>query len=386
MNAAERAEAERIFEFIGAIYDCAIDPARWDATLDDLRRYLECANVVLAAADLTTGEIRLQKALGIDPHWLARVPEVSADLIALYHTVPGFADWPIDEPMCPSRHGDMRLVQANRYYRDWARPQGLIEAVAVFLMRSREWTAEIGFGRHESAGWVTDREIRILRLLAPHLRRAVAISDLIDMKSIESESLGHALDALSVAIVLVDGKGKIVHANAAASRMFERGSPIESVRGTLRAVDATAWERLRHMIAEDQAPTDRAMGVALRGVDGGVATAHVLPLALGTHRGRLFPAARAAIFIATRLKLPFDRLQAVADAFGLTPAETRLLERMMQGDTLAEAAAAMNVAMTTVRTHRSRLLAKTGVQRQASLVALAHQLVPPIRAQDTTSA
>jgi hypothetical protein len=39
--------------------------------------------------------------------------------------------------------------------------------------------------------------------------------------------------------------------------------------------------------------------------------------------------------------------------------------------------------MTTAKTHRSRLLSKTGMRRQAGLIALVHRLVPAVAAVET---
>jgi DNA-binding CsgD family transcriptional regulator len=46
---------------------------------------------------------------------------------------------------------------------------------------------------------------------------------------------------------------------------------------------------------------------------------------------------------------------------------------------LVEAAAALGIAETTAKTHLSRIFAKTGVSRQAELVALVHRLTPPLQ-------
>jgi DNA-binding CsgD family transcriptional regulator len=247
--------------------------------------------------------------------------------------------------------------------------------------------AEVTLGRHKGFGLIGDREVRLLRLLAPHLRRAVIISDLIDMKSIEAEALDGTLDTLAVGILLVAEDGAILHANRAAASMLDRERPIAATLGKIRAGDLYTTDRLRSTIAlaarNEGGIGASGIGIALSGPTGDVATAHVLPLARGDLRTRLMPRAAAAVFVASDLRLPLARLDAIAEAFGLTPAETRLLERLVRGDSIADAAAAMNVAMTTAKTHRSRLLAKTGMRRQTSLISLVHRLLPPIGAADT---
>jgi DNA-binding CsgD family transcriptional regulator len=388
MSADARAiDAERLSDLIGAIYDCVLEPARWDATLDEVRRLLNCANAVLALLDLRTDSVRVQKAVGIEPYWLAKSAEYSADLTGFYRTAPDLLSRHIDEPLSPSRDGDPAAVLANRFYLEWMKPQGLIDAIVMFLMRSPNRFAMTWMARHERVGPITDREVRLLRLLAPHLRRAVTITDLIDMKTLETASFGVTLDTLAPGVVLVAEDGTILHANRAAASMLDRATPIVAKRGRLHTADAYATERLHRLLAlaaSNEAEVGASgIGIALGASAGEVATAHVLPLACGDVRTRLLPRAVAAVFVASNLHLPFRRLEAVAEAFGLTPAETRVLDRLLRGDSTVEAAAAMNVAVTTVKTHRSRLLSKTGTRRQASLISLVHRLVPALGSVET---
>ncbi len=43
-----------------------------------------------------------------------------------------------------------------------------------------------------------------MKLLAPHIRRALVISDVLDMQAIEIDALNTSLDLFRVGIVLVD--------------------------------------------------------------------------------------------------------------------------------------------------------------------------------------
>jgi DNA-binding CsgD family transcriptional regulator len=90
----------------------------------------------------------------------------------------------------------------------------------------------------------------------------------------------------------------------------------------------------------------------------------------------------AAVFVATERGPPTASLEALADAFGLTPAEARVLARLGQGESIDAAAAAIGVARTTVKTHLARILSKTGTHRQADLVALVGRLATPTVGED----
>lgn len=358
--------------------------------MDQVRRFLDCANCMLSVLDLRNGAVRVQKVIGVDPAWIARMPDHASEVAGWYLQVPNLDARPIDQPFSPSRDLDYAAVRTGRFYQEWAKPQGLIDSIGVVLMRNPDRLAEFSLGRAERAGPVGEREVRNLRLLAPHLRRAVTISDLLDMKSLETAGIGGALDALAVGILLVGEDGAILHANRAAEDMLDRRTPIAASEGRLRAANPHATDRLRRAIALAAADEPKigaaGVGMALRGADGDVATAHLLPLARGAVRARLLPRAAAAVFVASGLQLPFGRLEAVAEAYGLTPAETRLLDRLVHGDSIAEAAAALNVAVTTVKTHRSRLLSKTGMRRQTGLISLVHRLVPSMGAAQATPA
>jgi DNA-binding CsgD family transcriptional regulator len=71
--------------------------------------------------------------------------------------------------------------------------------------------------------------------------------------------------------------------------------------------------------------------------------------------------------------------QAIAAMFGLSAAEVRTLNRVLAGDTLPQAANALGIAVTTVRTHLTHIFDKTGASRQADLIRLAAKFSPPCR-------
>lgn len=58
------------------------------------------------------------------------------------------------------------------------------------------------------------------------------------------------------------------------------------------------------------------------------------------------------------------------EMYGLTPAEERLAQLILQGLRLHEAEAALGIRHSTARTHMKRIYAKTGTHRQVELVRL----------------
>lgn len=207
------------------------------------------------------------------------------------------------------------------------------------------------------------------------------------MQAVTISTFEASLDLIATGVLLVDAEARIVHANREAQSMLQTGSPIRSDRGELRALMPETTASLRAAIAKitttTPAGSEAAIGAAGIGVpapqaDGTPSLIHVLPLMSGDVRARIAPRAIAALFITPAVDGIGAPPAALAALFDLSPAEMRTLERLIAGDTLAEAAEALGVALTTVRTHLAHIFDKTGTSRQAELIGLAAKFAPPI--------
>ena len=368
-------------DLIGSIYDCALDPTRWENTLSDVRDVLCSQTAALALTDICQGRILLSKSVGIEPRWLQEIPKHAAEIGRLWHNVRARAS-SLDEPLVLSRELPRSEADLSPYVQELLKPQGLVDVLQFILIDPpTRIAAFFATARHERQGIVTEREIEIGRLLLPHIRRAVIISDVLDVRTIERARMAEALDGLRCGVLLTDARGVILHANLAAEHMLREGGPIQDSGGVLRARDPSAGAELRDAIAlAAQEASIGKTGTAIRLTDQNVPPmfAHVLPLTGGDLRTRLQPAAVAAIFIGAR---PDERevAEIAAATYGLTPAETRVLTSLLSGRTADKSAADLGVAVATVKTQLKHIFSKTGISRQADLMRLGTGLVPPSR-------
>jgi DNA-binding CsgD family transcriptional regulator len=214
------------------------------------------------------------------------------------------------------------------------------------------------------------------------VRRAVTISNALDVNAINRGRMAQLLDGLRCAVLLTDKRGAVLYANRSAELMLRNGDLIQSVRGLLRPTTPSAAAELRAAIrlaARDEATIGKTgLAICLTGPDAAPVFAHVLPMTGGEFRTCLQPEAVAAVFVGTPLNEQ-DGADTVAAAFGLTPAETRVLASLVVGRTLAETATTLGVAVATAKTHLERIFSKTGVTRQADLMRLATGLISPTR-------
>jgi DNA-binding CsgD family transcriptional regulator/PAS domain-containing protein len=376
---------ERLSDLIGLIYDCTIEPDRWPETMHEICDDLGCFLGAIYRVDLESSRVSFLRQWNAQLERLALLEKYGPDLARIYQTMQAVRDQQIDEPLVLSRHVSREAWVQTRYYTEWAKPRGVCDSIQTMVLRESRRIGVFAANRHETVGPVCDREVAILRLLAPHIRRAVTIGDLMDLKKVEVQALGSTLDQLSAGVIVVAEGNRILHANQAARRMFAAGSPVRSLSGRLAARGPGAGAELAKAIdlarRNESGIGATGIGVPLADESGEPAVAHVLPLARGDLRTRLMPQATAAVFVTRVEQAPPAKIDAVAATFGLTPAETRVLERLLGGMSLVEAAAALGIAETTAKTHLSRIFAKTGVSRQAELVALVHRLMPPLRRQ-----
>ena len=379
--APRRSVADICLELVGPIYDCAINPDLWPQTLRQISDALDCHNGQILLVDTTAQKLLLSISCGIDEEWLARQADHVVELDQRPRA-PNVTALPQDEPFVATRDISAEELATSRYINEWARPQGLIDAAQLTFLRTVTRLGGAGFGRHESVGNFEDPALELLRQLAPHLRRSLQISDLLEMKSIQNEVMTTALDRISAATIIVDASEHVLHANEKARKLLDDGITVNLSHNRLTTPDRRAASRLsdalRAATGVGEGSALSYFGVRLPGRDDVPCLAHVMPL-LGTMtRSRVGARATAAVFITEADSTPL-RVECLAAAFELTPAELNVLALIAGGISLVEAASHLGIAESTARTHVKNLHRKTGVERQSELVALVHRLLGPAR-------
>jgi len=268
----------------------------------------------------------------------------------------------------------------TRVYKEFGEPNDFLDSLGVTLLKNPTRFATLSVARPIKAGFSGKRELDIMRLLAPHLRKAITIADFIEMKELTSATF----DALLAPIVLVNDAGDIIHCNHAARELLASGDPIRSEGRSLTARAGDSAKALKAALlavlnGAGKQP-EAAEVVFTPFFDGRAAFAHVLPIRSGTPRGQIEPRAAAAVFVTPASQASGLPFQAWATAFGLTAAEVRVLELLSKGLSIVDVATALEVAPTTARTHLARLMHKTGTKRQADVLQLTARLTSPIRA------
>ena len=223
---------QALSELIGSIYDCALDPSRWEQTLAGVRDALDCHVLTLTLSDLRHDRLLLHKTVGVEPYQMEQVskyvPEIHATLGEALASRPS-----LDEPHVVSRHVTTAYIETSPHFQEFVKPNGMVDMMVLFLMHTPMYLSCFTGARNERQGIITEREINLGKLLLPHLRRAVTIGKVLDVRTIAGARMAEALDALRCAVVLTSECGAILHANRAAEHVLRDGGFIRSAQGFL---------------------------------------------------------------------------------------------------------------------------------------------------------
>ncbi|HEV7278466.1 MAG TPA: helix-turn-helix transcriptional regulator [Devosiaceae bacterium] len=378
---APTAEAETLSGLIAAIYDAAIDPSAWSDVLGSARDFVGGLSAAIFAKSLSGAAAGIYHDDGVMDPLYKRLYFEKYGRIDPSNAVHLFAE--LEQPVCTADVMDYQEFRQSRFYLEWGAPQGLADFLSAPIEKRGDWAAMFGVFRHHRHGPVDDGARQRMRLLVPHVRRAVLIGRVIEEGSLQAASFSATLDGLASGLFFVDGGGRIVHENAAGSEMLAEAVAVNSSTGRLVTTDRAATAALADIFAAaetgDTAVGTKGISVPIEARDGTHFVAHVLPLTSGARRGtgRHYAAAAAVFVHRATLHTP-PAPEVIAKTFGLTLSELRVLLTVAQAGGVAETAATLGVGEATVKTHLHRVFAKTGTARQADLVRLIAGFASPL--------
>jgi DNA-binding CsgD family transcriptional regulator/PAS domain-containing protein len=373
-------ELERFSVVVESVYDCSFDPALWPQTLAEIADYLDSSTARLF---LFNNDVKLHgfgSSVGIDDGFNRRFDH---DLETLNSIKYGFVVSQIDVALTldeilganGGRDANGKEMFDNRYYQDWMVPNGYHDALAALMVKNARNFGGLAMTRSTGQPRFSDPDREKVRLLAPHIRRALALSDLIDQKSVERTRFADVIDGLTTPVMMVEPGGRILHANTRAQDMIALGDVVGSKDGVASAAHADSRAAFTALLG---AAVRGAQSVVLRKRSGGELIASLLPL--GKAQGVIDAAAApAAVFFHDpdrEIQLPGE---ALAKLYRLTGAELRLLLAIAHGATLQDIADRSGTAIGTVRTHLKNLFYKTGKSRQSELVQMAMLAISPVK-------
>ena len=370
-------DEERLLDLIGDVYDLVVDDSRSCSLAQELAQMFDSDSCLVYFGRTLPGS--------------AAMPAVAGILSATRN----FDHW-----AC-SAYADYYHDRNEWYARAWKRPapyvvvgQELIEPSA--LLRT-EWSdylratrtlhvigaqfpiqndliGLLGVHRSPSERPFDESDRARLKMLLPHLQRAMRMREKIRDTQREADVARGLLGDLSIGVVIVDAECRIVYSNEPAEKLLQAGGGLRVETGRLKAGSPDREAALKQAVRTATSMghgRDRRAGTTLIVGSRGTSSLPVMvaPLPPESIRfGSVHPA--CALIFSDPDDRPNWSLDAFCRRYGLTLAQRRLLDALVRGQDLAGYAEAAQIGLGTAKTHLKEILSKTGQHRQVDLIRM----------------
>jgi DNA-binding CsgD family transcriptional regulator len=369
-------------DLVGTIYEAAIDPNHWSDLVTGLERIYPESRVTLFGHDNGSPTASVG----------ARVNYAADDLRAYadhYITCSPYIARGMALPVGRVFHYDVLIgddeLTRTEYYNDYLRPRRLGHyGTGLIIERTgpRRGTV-LSLADHTNAEDRRARQLRLLDLLAPHLKRAFRMHQMVSAERAGAGAARAVFDRWAHATFVFDAAGRVVTFNLAAERLLKRADGLWLGRsGQLCAADEAKAQALDIAIRKCAMMPDGAASRSAE-LDGitlprpsGATPLRVMMWPLSPLSGAIPGEGRGAVLVAVLDPAQVQRTPVgwLAKQYGLSPSEQRLAEAIVNGTPLNEAAELLGIQLSTARTRLKTIQAKTNCHRQVDLVRLALSL------------
>src|SRR5579863_1288193 len=228
------------------LYAATAEPAHWSRFLESAKDAIGATACGVLVRDERRGSIGHHAlSIGLDPKYIRAYNEYYSSINIVYDAA--LAVDPDNYIGTLQRCINIATYRRSEIYNDYARPQNLFHQCCALLARKDKYAAAISFMRPENDGAYGASHVRLLRMLAPHMRQAFQLHNC--LRGLESSvgGLSAALDRFDTATFLLDGAGRLRRTNAAGQRLLVAGDALRLRDGQLtpcRPEDCASFDRL----------------------------------------------------------------------------------------------------------------------------------------------
>jgi len=360
---------EQFSGLVRLIYEGALDPTAWRQFLKSMCELLSGNSAVIILRIPRLGEVPLKVDFGA-------IPELSPTYFNKYLAMDPFVQLPEGRAVTLHDFTNPDIEQTD-YFRDWLEPMDMVYVMGVDLSYKGRRHVRLRICRPRKAGNFSAADCTFVEMFVPHLKTAIQVLSDLDVAASERSVYAEAMDQLTLASIVVDESGRILHATRLAESILAENDGISRCNDLLYLANREDSKRFRELLSH-AVDAQRSAKPALVDVmrvrrtsgrpDIGVV---VRPSTSGVDKNNERLTASIAVFLSTTTTEAREQTvpsEVIQKLFGLTPKEATLALRLASGESLHEASAQLGISPNTGRAHLRSIFAKTGVDRQVRLV------------------
>jgi DNA-binding CsgD family transcriptional regulator len=275
--------------------------------------------------------------------------------------------------LCHEHLGADVLARAP-YLNDFYFRMGERWLAGAVAYQDAKYEVSLVFNRGADQAAFGEPERALIGQLLPHVRRAASLALSVAQQTGGHQAFAESLAHANRAAFLIDGARHVVWRSSAAEAMLQTTNVICVRQEHLSLADPNADAGLLHLT---KCALNRELAIGaetLRLVEGErVLALEVMPASVPA--GGVFGAQALALVLVREMELDSSATGQLQRRFGLTKAEARLAVDLAGGRSIEDVADLRGLRRTTLRAQLREVFAKTGVTRQASLVAMIWRMV-----------
>src|SRR5579862_2401334 len=223
------------------MHEGALEPKRWREFLEALGRRMKGAATLLLRSPHVAEAGLLYSWGGSD--------EVLAQYAHNYFPSDPFVNLPEKQVITLHDFVGTEQLERSRFYIEYLVPWDAIYNMGVDLRDGDRIYARLRLTRGRHAGNFTASEKRFVESLVPHFDIAMRTHAALDVTKMERAIYADAMDHLTLATVILDASGHVIHMNALARDILQRQDGIALSNDTVALTHPADAQRLRDAIS-----------------------------------------------------------------------------------------------------------------------------------------
>jgi DNA-binding CsgD family transcriptional regulator len=361
-------DLKRFSELLLCLERGVTQPAQWDKFLELLAQDLRASVTGLVLRPVAEGESGLMHLWGASAEGFAAYARH-------YFALDPFVQLPLGRVVTLDQVVSPDILEGSEFYRDYLVPHDAVYHLGVDLRAGAHHHVRLRVCRPRRAGPFGPSDRALCELLVPHLQAAVDAHSEFELTRTERSVYAQAMDHLTMATLILDHQGRIIHGNGAAHEVLAQQDGI--------TLDGD------HLVLSHREDAELFRAAFKRAVAGQTSGQHGIVEVVRIHRSTdqepivviVKPAnatrspggdgamlGAVAVFLSTERGITESSAAGIQKLLGLTNKETRLALCLANGRSLQESAGDIGITMSTARAHLRAIFSKTGIDRQSRLV------------------
>lgn len=355
------------------LFDAAADFEKWPHFLENLAGLFSASGANLVYFDYEDNKLAFSMQHGFDhisrpmlERYSELLPEDPRIVFARKH-----AGMPVTCRQCV----DEETLYASRVYKEFLKPTGVEYTLGVHFLEDTTGAA-LSVMRGPEDSPFTEADCELFGEIIPSVKRAIELHRKLAVLDFEKRTAFDSLNGIPIGLVLVEENGHVCFSNKTANEISDDGDGFSLNNGQFMIQTSEESGKIRDYVglAVRSARNNKilpAEGLTISRPSGMQSYEVVISTVWGNHvrfgLGHLGDPV-AVLFITDPGRPQETPVELLQRLFGLTPAEAKVVELLVAGNSVAEIAENLEISQHTVREHLSVAFEKTGTQRQGQLI------------------